>query len=619
MTNSTPPRVPLAFRVGIVGHRPNRLQMEKLDVLRATIKAVLSEIRTSATEFHRDNPSLYATAPVLRAITPLAEGTDRLFAEAALDLQYAICCPMPFHQAEYERDFVPDHALEDGSLSRFRDFLARASKGPGLVTFELDGDRADVGDAYGAAGRVVLNQSDLLVVVWDGEKPEGRGGTVDTLREAVAYRVPIVWIDAMAPSVWCVLGDEPDLRCLEGEGRCVPHSEGSAEIARLHKVVRDALELPGGDKEGQAQFFAESKPRFNLAFAWKLFRGHLGEGRLRLQSPRVPDFEQSVAGEWSTAGGGAAAWVNERLREHYAWSDKLADYYADHHRSAAVLAFPLAALAVLFALLSGLFDVGAHQRFFEMVLVLLEFSAIIWIIYLIQWARHRGWHDRWLDYRILAESIRQVRILIPLGGGRPISRLPSHLKTYGGPSQTWMAWHSRAIVRAVGLPSAIVDQRYVRECLDYLRGTVDDQLRFHKTNRARSDKIERRLHRLAILLLIATVAAMVIHLVPLAVGDRTAGHHLRPWVALCCAFFPALGAAFAGINNQGEFARLEKRSRAMEERLRILSDELGHLAQSSGGIKLKQITPHALNVAQLMLDEVLDWRVIFIDRPLVVQ
>jgi hypothetical protein len=522
---------------------------------------------------------------------------------------------MPFPQAEYERDFVPPCALEEGSLEHFRTLLTNARTGPGLVTYEIDGERSDPGGAYGAAGRVVLNQSDLLVVVWDGEKPEGRGGTVDTLREAVGYRVPVVWIDAVAPHNWCILGEDPDLRCLEGRGRCVPRSGEIPDTPLLRKVVQDTLELPASDVGAHQTYFSKSRPRFNFAIAWKLFRGHMGENRFQLQNPRVPDFEKAIESGWPTAGRSVGSWVNGQLRAHYAWADKLADLNADHHRSAIVLAYPLAALSVLFALIAGLFSIPHHQKLFEIILVLLELATIVWIFYLISGGRRRHWHDRWLDYRLLAEFIRQLRILIPLGGGRPFPRQPSHLETYGSPSQTWMSWHTRAIARAVGLPDIRVDGVYVRECLAYLRGVVEEQRSFHLVNSERSKLIEHRLHLSAVALLILTVGAMVFHLGHLLLGGGIATHEVRSIVTLCCAFFPALGAALAGLGNQGEFTRLEKRSRAMAERLKRVSEELGRLANSAGDIRMKDVTPRALDVAQLMVDEVLDWRVVFIDRP----
>ena len=45
---------------------------------------------------------------------------------------------------------------------------------------------------------MVLNQSDLLIVVWDGQNRAGDGSTVDTAQEAIRFRVPVLWIDALA-------------------------------------------------------------------------------------------------------------------------------------------------------------------------------------------------------------------------------------------------------------------------------------------------------------------------------------------------------------------------------------------------------------------------------------
>ncbi len=49
---------------------------------------------------------MYAPGPgLLRAISPLAEGTDRVFASCALDLGYQLCCVTPFFKKEFENDF----------------------------------------------------------------------------------------------------------------------------------------------------------------------------------------------------------------------------------------------------------------------------------------------------------------------------------------------------------------------------------------------------------------------------------------------------------------------------------------------------------------------------------
>ncbi len=118
----SPPRAELAFRVGVVGHRPNRLphEKEKLDALRLALRAVLAEAKAALSRYAAgpEAQAHYAPSPaILRAVSALAEGSDRMFAEEALDLGYSLCCPLPFAQEEYEKDFVPPAALQ-GAFDR---------------------------------------------------------------------------------------------------------------------------------------------------------------------------------------------------------------------------------------------------------------------------------------------------------------------------------------------------------------------------------------------------------------------------------------------------------------------------------------------------------------------
>ncbi len=197
---ATPPRAPITFRVGIVGHRPDRLPQDVagLMALKDRLGLVLRAVADSVSSFSESpDAAFYQTGapPVLRANSPLAEGADRLFATEALALGYHLTCIMPFAQSEFERDFEAPHAIGPDPLDDFRTILARAESSSGLTRFELDGRRSHPEEAYQAAGRVVLNQSDLLVVVWDGGAARGGGGTLDTLREAIEFHVPTLWIE----------------------------------------------------------------------------------------------------------------------------------------------------------------------------------------------------------------------------------------------------------------------------------------------------------------------------------------------------------------------------------------------------------------------------------------
>ena len=633
MANLTsPPKARLAFRVGISGHRPNRLKNASLPMLSALLRDVLSSVRNTVGLFQEDHPSLYRDSPpLLRAISSLAEGTDRILAEEAISLGFELCCPLPFAQEEFELDFRPGEALEEASLGRFRSLLDRARRGPGLVTFALKADRFDVGGAYRAASRVLLNQSDLLVVVWDGGDAAGKGGTADTLKEAMAFRIPVLWIDAFAPHAWCILEAEKDLPIFHDGERCCPASHSLSISEAIRDVVRTTIEFippptePRGNRrlpstELQEDFFLERKPKWNFALVWKFFRDALGSGRLSIQHLRVPDFEAAVDRDWpvepSSPAGKVARWINGCLRSHYAWADKLADYYADAYRSAFVLSYPLAALAVIFALI----PVAAHGAFlsasFQNGFVFGELGLILIVLFLFYRGRKRRWHDRWMDYRLLAELVRELRFLIPLGGGRPFPRQPVHLETYGHPARTWMFWHMRAIAREVGIPDVTIDDAYLRECLIYLRDVISGQVHFHEENWRRSEKIEHRLHRGAMILLFATAICIAAHFLP-------GGESLKAWLIIGTAGFPAMGAALAGILNQGEFARLARRSRAMSERLERLADEIRAALTSFSSAAdaarptISDVSPLAIRAAEFMVDEVLDWRVVFLDRPLV--
>ena len=657
--SGSPPRARLTFRVGIVGHRPNRLPTHEVgrEAIRARLAQVLEAAKAAVTAFqatHPDAACYLPHPPQLRAISAMAEGADRDFVEEALRLGYALCSPLPFAQEEYEKDFEGPDSLESGSVERFRGLLDQAATGPGLTQFELDGSRRDVAAAYGAAGRVVLNQSDLLVVVWDGADAQGDGGTVSTLREAIDFHVPVLWIDARAPFGCRLLHDVADLRGLEDGSLGVapgPALDSDTDRGRLAETIAQIVtaefvrpeEAPSEEhhqktRDRVADYFAEHKPKANLGFIWKSFRDLIGSGKLTLPKLRVGDFVAQIHKAWPVAdpdddtGGPAsvAHWVNARLRVHYAWSDRLADFYADMHRSAFIIASVFASAAVFMALLPMAIGIEHGGDDWEVPSIVAEFAILGMMVFLLN--IRRDWHERWLEYRVLAELIRQLRLLIPMGGSRPLPRSPPHLATYGDPVRSWMYWQMRAIARAAGIPTARATIAYRLECLDYLAdvtaGPEAGQLGFHRATYERSEKIHDRLHRAALFLFWISIVGIVVHLAlilpiaPQGEAKRTIEAINRGssgWLILISAVAPALGAALANINNQGEFARLAKRSRAMADVFGRFEAEITQLRDRATGDEqgapLAQVTSLASQVAERMIEENLDWRVVVLDLP----
>jgi hypothetical protein len=85
---------------------------------------------------------------------------------------------------------------------------------------------------------------------------------------------------------------------------------------------------------------------------------------------------------------------------------------------------------------------------------------------------------------------------------------------------------------------------------------------------------------------------------------------------LIATAFPAFGAALAGIRTQAEFERVKKRSRAMLQTLQRICKELAPRAAGREKISYAALNLIVAEAGQLMVDELLDWRIVFKDRPL---
>jgi hypothetical protein len=473
----------------------------------------------------------------------------------------------------------------------------------------------------------------LLVVIWDGGGAAGVGGTVDTLREAIAFNVPTIWIDSRAPHGWKLMRSAEDLECLGGEAPCpAAPAETSEDLnAVIDALVNAELGLEGmdtapGEHAAPAHlkdYLAETRPRLNLAFIWKLFRDFMDVGRLRPPSIHVAPFEAQIRSAWPVIGDPgssappAASWINARLRGHYAWSDKLADIYADKHRSGFVASSLMAATAVFIALV----PVAAHfGPTASLITAIFELFILVLMVGLPIVARRGRWHQRWLEYRVLAELVRALRILIPLGGSRPLPRTAAHLAAYGDPAQSWMNWQARAIARAVGLPEARVTGSYIKanldEMVEFLGTTTPPhgQIGFHHINCERMERIHHRLHRMTLILFTASIMAVGLNwLVRFAWPAEI--DRVNQWLILFSAFLPALGATLASINNQGEFARLQRRSHAMADSLRAVHEKVFNMDVDPHPPPLATVSELAAQIASMMVDENTEWRIVVLDVP----
>ncbi|MBX3618660.1 MAG: hypothetical protein KF891_01520 [Rhizobacter sp.] len=153
----------------------NRISQRQLDRLTPQVRPLLAHIARAA---HA------AGAASLSLVCGLAEGADRHVARLALGEGYALQAVLPFERHVYVRDFP-------GAASRmaFEDLLARAD----AVT-ELPGRPGFSSQAYRRAGQALLDHTDALLAVWDGQPAQGAGGTAEVVNAACGRRIPVVHV-----------------------------------------------------------------------------------------------------------------------------------------------------------------------------------------------------------------------------------------------------------------------------------------------------------------------------------------------------------------------------------------------------------------------------------------
>jgi hypothetical protein len=163
-----PPSVPFVLAVGVTGHRKEALPPDCESELKARLRGLLEQLRSEAEGVRAANADHFANAPArLLFVSPLADGADQIAAELALELGYELHAILPFARDQYRQDLHDEEARK-----RLDALLARAT-----CTLELPGDTERELDAYVMAGRATVAHSDLLIAVWDGLPPRGRGGT----------------------------------------------------------------------------------------------------------------------------------------------------------------------------------------------------------------------------------------------------------------------------------------------------------------------------------------------------------------------------------------------------------------------------------------------------------
>jgi hypothetical protein len=149
-------------RIAISGHR---------DLTARTVRLVDAEVRAA----------LSAHGPAMTGLSCLAAGADQIFARAVADIGGRLEAVIA---AKKYRAGLPIAAQPE-----YDDLIAQAVIVHRLCFIE------PTSESYMAASRHMIDQSDELYAVWDGQPARGRGGTADAVAYALERGTPVrlIW------------------------------------------------------------------------------------------------------------------------------------------------------------------------------------------------------------------------------------------------------------------------------------------------------------------------------------------------------------------------------------------------------------------------------------------
>ena len=611
------------LRVGVTGHRMKDLQKMDRDQIDQKLNEIFTKLKGVIQSLPKQQDGLEHG---LQILSPLADGADQIVASIAQKSGYKLYCPLPF--------FKP------GSPTDAEKIYGENVNKPGdeePVIFEMDGSTEKEEQAYEAAGLMVLRHSDVLVAIWNGQEPRGAGGTGHIVKEAEKFSIPIVQVNPDKPHDVVYRRpksknerqkdkndpiekekifkdvDETDFHAAVALRILPPKEEDPHEIAHHATKVVDL----------RSMYFSEKIPSWNFAVLWKLFNKVFGYDRsLKKIKDQPKDWTASIQSIENISPAAREELtkvienIQQKVRPHYEFADALAGYYTNLYHSGFIWNYLMSALAVLFAFLA--FVLHKHALGFA------ELFAIASIIVVYLFDRSRKWYDRRIDYRLLAELLRQTRFLAAIGRIPPLAA-PEPIHThYEDPSSSWVHWHFSGVAKHIGLPNTKLTQDYLKAVAGLIQQETKHQAAYHFRKATWNGNIHHRLHLLAFGMFILAAIGCGLHVLkdlPFVYSNTSIRPYLNDFPQLGTAFSllsivcPAFGAAFAGILSQGEFQRVGRHNVAMAEYLdeKYVDLETFRNKSTVDSASLAQIVD---DISEKMIDEILDWRIVFHKRPI---
>jgi hypothetical protein len=305
--------------------------------------------------------------------------------------------------------------------------------------------------------------------------------------------------------------------------------------------------------------------------------------------------------------------------------DRLSLWYGGQYRGAILVNYVLGVVSGILAVSTKFLHEPWERRFGVVEVALILVVATIYLVgrtprdaYAGRRARSmsRRWHQRWLEYRLLAERLRYAALLQPFDRGAD-STWVRIIRT--GRARGWYddyflwRWSQRPRPDA-GLPAELCGAWCTR-----LSGVLAEQVAYHREAGSRRRRLVHILERLAMGFFIATAILITVHVALLWIGVAPSAHAAGPWqaqatwVSVLAGLFTVLGAALHGILGSTELSKIADNSLELVEQLEALRARLDPLIDAR---RIDAMQDAVEELCRLVTEEATGWRALLRDKDL---
>jgi hypothetical protein len=658
---SVAPPLPVRVRLslGITGHREDN---PAFAANRSRIEIILSEVLdliSEAVAAEAALPGAASFAPT-RLHSLLAHGADLLGAEAALSRKWELVSPLPYGldlnvainaQPSEADDARAILAGEDPPSVNVRDraqrIRAAAAKSRLFELADSDDhmsrlfiaglqfpDDPSKSSTFAAesslraalAGRVMIEQSDLMIAIWDGGTRAFAGGTGHTVQMALETGAPVLWINANAPDKWRILYGPESLA-----GIHAPSPPEIDHVSGLQAIVRNAVRpiAPSDpdehEKESTHAMLDKESWRTRSNPLWHTYRRIEALFGATTMKARFRNLRQTYERPDVIATGSGAHFmevarampdqdatflenVEVGVMRRFAWADGVSAYLSDVYRGGMMASFLLAPLAIVGGI-AYLTFATSHEKW---MFTLFELSLLCVILAITITGQERRWHGRWFETRRVAEYFRHSPLLLLLGVARAPGRWPR------GGETAWPEWYARHCLRDIGLPRLKVTEEYLRKALvDLLEDHVVHQRDYHVGKAKRLAHAHHNLDKLSDVMFTLAVASVAMYLILKSGGILHAwpkewAEHSSYVFTFLGVMLPTFGGAIAGIRYFGDFERFSAISKVTSDKLDVVHIRIRQLlAIPSATIDYARVSDLAHATDDIVVSEIESWQAVF--------